>query len=528
MKNDDTQTSETIDRTETVSRKDLKADSAHTRHEDPAEDARTSNHTASGRARRIVFRFVLAPIFAVAAVASLVMGILFATILAPKPILQATASGLSSSYLYTEDGVAALSGSGLTMKVSGKTGSQVCLAVGTARDIKLWLGKEKVTVLTGLSSSAALSRKIVGSETDPILSSDQSSDDDEAGLTSFKNSDLWQSVTCGNGAVQVKLADASGKALVAYSSDPLQSVSLSWRNQKQENYTWVWYLAAALLAVFSILCATLLATFKPRKRVKTSAARNLAVEEAQAQDDMSTQIMEPVEENFHYQRPDVVPTHHAPITKKKWSPFGLSKGQVLSAEEALSSHDQDEPDSQEASGSPAIVDPSHSNMVARVSSSRQHTSGHIPGEHRENSSEDSPVGKHRASADDIRRRARAKKSAHRQRKQSSPHLSHLVSQTESSSDSSADQSVPETATTASFSEMAAWLERVKKEDSKPPADNTVDILADEKEKKSKENLFENSESTRITDIQEAVSESEHKADKDSEQPSAEAKEEHHD
>ena len=90
MKNDDTQTSETIDRTETVSRKDLKADSAHTRHEDPAEDARTSNHTASGRARRIVFRFVLAPIFAVAAVASLVMGILFATILAPKPILQAT------------------------------------------------------------------------------------------------------------------------------------------------------------------------------------------------------------------------------------------------------------------------------------------------------------------------------------------------------------------------------------------------------------------------------------------------------
>lgn len=429
--------------------------------------------------RKFIARYILAPFFAVAAVIALVAGILFSTVWGPRHTLSARAENLNTNIVYTADGVANISGSRLTVKVTGRTGTEVCVAVANARDISEWAASEKHTVLTGLASWSSLSSRVGGG------TAAQSS------MDTFRSSDLWQSVTCNQGSVTVNVPDSDGKAVIAGSSRPISSVTMDWVRLTPVNFSRPWYIAAGVCAVLAILSATILAAFKRRPKAK----RNLAADGAEHQDAEQTQVLMDVTEQFRYQRPDVVPTHRDPGRQRGRGLFRRRNRGVISAEEALTADSQLDA----ASGTPAIVDPRRANMVERVarnnaSEGSDATAGGSP---------DSAV-----TAADILNRARSHRGSRSDADSpSNQRLSALAARTAegpSDTEGSGSEAAEEASTTASFSEMAAWLERVRREGSKPPEDNTVDILADEKEDAARRRLFENSDNTQITDIESAL------------------------
>lgn len=429
--------------------------------------------------RKFIARYILAPFFAVAAVIALVAGILFSTVWGPRHTLSARAENLNTNIVYTADGVANISGSRLTVKVTGRTGTEVCVAVANARDISEWAASEKHTVLTGLASWSSLSSRVGGG------TAAQSS------MDTFRSSDLWQSVTCNQGSVTVNVPDSDGKAVIAGSSQPISSVTMDWVRLTPVNFSRPWYIAAGVCAVLAILSATILAAFKRRPKAK----RNLAADDAGHQDAEPTQVLMDITEQFRYQRPDVVPTHRDPGRQHGRGLFRRRSRGVISAEEALTADSQLDA----ASGTPAIVDPRRANMVERVARKNDQEGNDAAG----GGAPDSTV-----TATDILNRARSLRSSRGDADSpSNQRLSVLAARTAegtSDTDGSGSEAAEEASTTASFSEMAAWLERVRREGSEPPEDNTVDILADEKEDAARRRLFENSDNTQITDIESAL------------------------
>ena len=429
--------------------------------------------------RKFIARYILAPFFAVAAVIALVAGILFSTVWGPRHTLSARAENLNTNIVYTADGVANISGSRLTVKVTGRTGTEVCVAVANARDISEWAASEKHTVLTGLASWSSLSSRVGGG------TAAQSS------MDTFRSSDLWQSVTCNQGSVTVNVPDSDGKAVIAGSSRPISSVTMDWVRFTPVNFSRPWYIAAGVCAVLAILSATILAAFKRRPKAK----RNLAADDAGHQDAEPTQVLMDITEQFRYQRPDVVPTHRDPGRQRGRGLFRRRSRGVISAEEALTADSQLDA----ASGTPAIVDPRRANMVERVARKNDQEGNGAAGD----GSSDSAV-----TATDILNRARSHRSSRGDADSpSNQRLSALAARTAegpSATEGSGSEAAEEASTTASFSEMAAWLERVRREGSEPPEDNTVDILADEKEDAARRRLFENSDNTQITDIESAL------------------------
>ena len=429
--------------------------------------------------RKFIARYILAPFFAVAAVIALVAGILFSTVWGPRHTLSARAENLNTNIVYTADGVANISGSRLTVKVTGRTGTEVCVAVANARDISEWAASEKHTVLTGLASWSSLSSRVGGG------TAAQSS------MDTFRSSDLWQSVTCNQGSVTVNVPDSDGKAVIAGSSRPISSVTMDWVRLTPVNFSRPWYIAAGVCAVLAILSATILAAFKRRPKAK----RNLAADDAGHQDAEPTQVLMDITEQFRYQRPDVVPTHRDPGRQRGRGLFRRRSRGVISAEEALTADSQLDA----ASGTPAIVDPRRANMVERVARKNDQEGNGAAGD----GSSDSAV-----TATDILNRARSHRSSRGDADSpSNQRLSALAARPAegpSGTESSGSEAAEEASTTASFSEMAAWLERVRREGSEPPEDNTVDILADEKEDAARRRLFENSDNTQITDIESAL------------------------
>ena len=168
---------------------------------------------------------------------------------------------------------------------------------------------------------------------------------------------------------------------------------------------------------------------------------------------------------------------------------------MISAEEALTADSQLDA----APGTPAIVDPRRANMVERVARNNAPEGSDADA----GGSPDSAV-----TATDILNRARSRRGSRSDADSpSNQRLSALAARTAegpSGTEGSGSEAAEEASTTASFSEMAAWLERVRREGSEPPEDNTVDILADEKEDAARRRLFENSDNTQITDIESAL------------------------
>lgn len=424
--------------------------------------------------RKKVLRRIVAPLFFFAAVINLVFGVLYSTAWAPKPYLEAKTGKMTTSLVYTADGVANVNGSRLEVTAQASADAKVCLAVGRARDAAAWAGNNKVTVLTGLSSLSDLKSKVQGQGEAPAV--DEPSGDD---FISFKDSDLWEKVTCKTGTVTETLSDSSGQSIIISSSQPLTSVTMRWHRTTMPNLAWPWYLAAGILALLALLSATLLATFKRRPRIK----KNIAEQEAVEEDLTPTAVLVGTEESFQYQRPEEVPSHADPQEiSSGFGPFKRrKKHQVLSAQEALSNAE-----GEGASEGPSIVDPTKANMVANLAALSDKPADEEAG----------------LSARDIVMKARGRKSDHTT---GSSHLAQQNAGRHAGAGSEANEAEAAETATASFDEMSAWLARMESENSQPPEDNTVDILAEEKEAAVKKDLFSNPDSS-ITNVEAAAAE----------------------
>ena len=84
--------------------------------------------------RKKVLRRIVAPLFFFAAVINLVFGVLYSTAWAPKPYLEAKTGKMTTSLVYTADGVANVNGSRLEVTAQASADAKVCLAVGRAQD----------------------------------------------------------------------------------------------------------------------------------------------------------------------------------------------------------------------------------------------------------------------------------------------------------------------------------------------------------------------------------------------------------
>lgn len=226
-------------------------------------------HKTSRRAT--IMRGVVTPIFGLLAVACFVFGILNATEWRPVAQVNAFASA-DTRYVVTDPGVLALADGESTVTVtSSATDRKLCVVSGLPHDITGWVAGHPYTRLTGLSSWSELSvtqAKASGTADAPA---------DAVGL---EQSDMWQSVTCGNGTVTVTRSDdaASTELLVDSNADAAAddetgaslTVNMSWTRANLPDYAMPLYFVGGLLTVAAVLSASLFAVHPSKRRKKGS------------------------------------------------------------------------------------------------------------------------------------------------------------------------------------------------------------------------------------------------------------------
>ena len=226
-------------------------------------------HKTSRRAT--IMRGVVTPIFGLLAVACFVFGILNATEWRPVAQVNAFASA-DTRYVVTDPGVLALADGESTVTVtSSATDRKLCVVSGLPHDITGWVAGHPYTRLTGLSSWSELS------VTQAKASGTADAPDGAVGL---EQSDMWQSVTCGNGTVTVTRSDdaASTELLVDSNADAAAddetgaslTVNMSWTRANLPDYAMPLYFVGGLLTVAAVLSASLFAVHPSKRRKKGS------------------------------------------------------------------------------------------------------------------------------------------------------------------------------------------------------------------------------------------------------------------
>lgn len=105
-----------------------------------------------------IMRGIVTPIFGLLAIACIVLGVLNATIWKPSAQVTASASVTGSQYVVTDPNVLQLVDDRVTISAkSHDKSANVCIAIGSARDIAGWIAGSKYTRVTGLSDWSTLS-----------------------------------------------------------------------------------------------------------------------------------------------------------------------------------------------------------------------------------------------------------------------------------------------------------------------------------------------------------------------------------
>ena len=105
-----------------------------------------------------IMRGIVTPIFGLLAIACIVLGVLNATIWKPSAQVTASASVTGSQYVVTDPNVLQLVDDRVTISAKSRDKSaNVCIAIGSARDIAGWIAGSKYTRVTGLSDWSTLS-----------------------------------------------------------------------------------------------------------------------------------------------------------------------------------------------------------------------------------------------------------------------------------------------------------------------------------------------------------------------------------
>jgi hypothetical protein len=252
-------------------------------------------------------RGVMAPIFGLLAVAAIVLGVLNAVVWKPSADITAAADVTGSRYVVTDPGVLPLLDRNATLSVdSGSSADEICVALGSAKDVTGWVSSAKsYTRITGMSSwtelgtqsgkGTATGADASGGDADADgadagdaadAGSGDAGDADDAGVA-LKDSDMWHSVKCGKGSATLdsKKSGSSTVAIVDLGKDDANAtVSLHWVRSEVPDFAMPFYLSGGLLVVIAVLCASVFAMppHKRRKRMVEGKAgtTQLAGEEA--------------------------------------------------------------------------------------------------------------------------------------------------------------------------------------------------------------------------------------------------------
>lgn len=212
-------------------------------------------------------RGVVAPVFGLLAVTFVVLGLLNATLWRPISSVTARVSDTGTRYVLTDSGMLSLIDDSVRVTVAASSStSDVCVALGTAKDVSGWVAGETVTRITGMDGWSSLT----------TTKSRVASDSTSATLpVSFKDSDMWSASRCSTGSVTLSAKDATDRvALIDLgSSADSASVSLHWTRRTLPDFATPMYFLAGLCAAMTVLAASVFAMEPDRRRHRRPARR---------------------------------------------------------------------------------------------------------------------------------------------------------------------------------------------------------------------------------------------------------------
>ncbi|MFU0558030.1 hypothetical protein [Gardnerella vaginalis] len=158
-------------------------------------------------------RGIVAPIFGLLAVLSIVLGVLNATVWKPSSIVSAHTNVYGSRYIVTDPGVLNLVDYRVRISVAAlNTRKPICVAVGLAKDVRGWVQGHSVQRITGLDNWSNLSTAVMkvdnagadgGNDSVAAQTSANATDSKASKDVDFKDSDLWTNATCQMGLAKL-------------------------------------------------------------------------------------------------------------------------------------------------------------------------------------------------------------------------------------------------------------------------------------------------------------------------------------
>ena len=171
-------------------------------------DERKSKSAARPTRHARIMRGVVTPILGLLAVACIGLGIMNATYWKPSSQIAASAAVKGTQYIVTDPGVLPLVDNQVTVSAdAGSSDREVCLALGSNKDVIGWLARQPYVRVTGLNEWTTLATTKVSAQGSAADAGDDA--------VAFKDSDMWTSVTCGTGTVKAETKVASDSGTVA-------------------------------------------------------------------------------------------------------------------------------------------------------------------------------------------------------------------------------------------------------------------------------------------------------------------------
>ena len=289
-----------------------------------------------------IMRGIVTPIFGLLAVACIVLGVLNATMWKPDTRIAASASVSGSRYVVTDPGVLPLVDKKVTVtaKSSSKT-ANVCVVIGSSRDVNGWIAGSKYMRVTGLSDWSTLAVQ---------KASAQGKADTSEGQVELKDSDMWRETKCGTGSVSIRLKVADtevGKdtvALIDFSDTKGASIEFDWVRQTVPDFAMPFYLVGGLFAVLAVLAASVFAMPPHKRRHRRAFAVVDGVGSSQGDDTEVAAWVRNAEANAVRNERSIEPTR-----KRRRHAAHSAEAEAATEETATQ---------------PTIIDPSARNLVA--------------------------------------------------------------------------------------------------------------------------------------------------------------------
>ena len=217
-----------------------------------------------------IMRGIVTPIFGLLAIACVVFGVLNSTVWKPDNEITAAAPVNGSEYVVTDPNVLQLVDSRVNISAKSRDKkSNVCIAIGSARDVAGWIAGSKYMRVSGLSDWTTLSTMKVSA---------QGTADNSQNQVAFKDSDMWRTIKCNDGAVDMQVKGSNSNnaedvvALIDFGNRKGDTVTLNWDRRNLPNFAMPLYLAGGLLAILAVLSASVFAMPPHKRRNKRAFA----------------------------------------------------------------------------------------------------------------------------------------------------------------------------------------------------------------------------------------------------------------